>query len=86
MSLVLADLSNLLGMIGVLMVLSAYFLLNLNRLSAKHLTYLLLNGIGSSLILISLWFHWNLASVMIEAAWILISLLGIYRSIKNKVN
>ncbi len=80
----LANYSNMLGIIGVLLVLSAYFLLNINRLSAMSIRYLALNGLGSALILISLMFHWNLASVVIEAAWIIISLLGFYRILKNK--
>ena len=72
--------SNHIGIVGVLLTLLGYFLLNINKLSSRDLSYLLLNLIGSSLVLFSLYFHWNLSSVLIEGAWVLISLLGIYRA------
>jgi len=35
------------------------------------------------MILISLFYQWNLASAVIEIAWIIISLIGIYKWWKN---
>lgn len=76
---ILEKYSDLIGVIGVFLVLMAYFLLNTNKLSSRHIKYLLCNFIGSILILFSLFYTWNLSSVVIEIAWILISLLGLYR-------
>jgi hypothetical protein len=76
-------LSNYIGIFGVILTLIAYYLLNINRLSSNNLTYLLLNFFGSWLILFSLIFHWNLSSVVIEIAWISISVIGLYRFIKS---
>lgn len=45
------------------------------------MSYQVLNLLGALFILYSLIFHWNLASFLIEAAWVLISLIGIYRTI-----
>lgn len=75
----LYDSSNYVGMIGVIIILIAYFLLSTGKWIADSMRYQLLNLIGAWLILFSLFFHWNLSSVVIEIAWILISLLGIYR-------
>jgi len=67
------------GMIGVILILIAYYLLSVNRMSAMSMSYQWLNFWGAWLILYSLFFHWNLSSVVIEAAWILISMLGMYK-------
>lgn len=82
----LSEFSNILGMIGVIFILIAYYLLNINSISAKSLTYLLANLVGSCLVLISLYYHFNLASVIIELAWISISLLGLYRLYQSQKN
>ena len=81
----LAKLSNGIGLVGVVMVLIAYYLLNTDKISALNMRYLLLNLVGSILILISLMFHWNLSSVIIEIAWISISLIGIFRAYRQPV-
>jgi hypothetical protein len=77
-------LPDLVGMMGVSMVLLAYYLLNINRVHAISYKYLTLNLVGSILILYSLMFHWNLSSVIIEIAWITISLIGFYRAWRKK--
>lgn len=78
------DYTNIVGLVGVAAILTAYFLLNLNKIAAKSMTYLSFNLVGAVLVLYSLWFHWNLSSVVIEFAWITISLIGIFRLWKNK--
>lgn len=75
--------SNVVGISGVCLILTGYYLINTSRVTSQHLSYLCLNFFGAWLILFSLFFHWNLASVMIELAWILISLIGFYRLTKK---
>lgn len=75
---------NAIGIFGVSLVLTAYYLLNINKFSPKDLRYLILNFSGSSFILFSLAFHWNLSSVVIESIWILISIIGIYRVLREE--
>ena len=77
-----AKAADIVGIIGVILLLIAYYLLNTNKLSANGMTYQLLNCIGASFILFSLFFDWNTASVLIESAWIVISLIGIYRILR----
>ncbi len=69
--------SNFIGIVGVSLVLLAYFLLQTNTISNKEIGFSLLNLLGAILILYSLLYHWNLASVIIEIAWIIISIQGL---------
>jgi len=69
---------DIIGTIGVLIIIIAYFLLQINRLSTSHLSFSIMNIIGSIMILYSLSFNWNLASFIIEVFWILVSLIGVY--------
>ena len=68
------------GVVGVFLTLIAYYLLSVGRLTAESMSYGLMNFFGSWLILFSLMFSWNLSSVLIESAWIFISVIAIYRA------
>lgn len=70
---------NVVGAIGVVLILSAYFLLQTERLHSEQLRYSVLNLAGSSMILFSLFFEFNLPSFIVEAAWVTISVIGIAR-------
>ena len=75
----MAEISNVIGIIGVSLVLVAYYLIQSHRVKNTDFNYSMLNLVGAILILVSLMYHWNLASVVIEIAWITISLGGLYR-------
>jgi hypothetical protein len=70
---------DVIGNIGVAILIFTYLLLQLNRLAGNGLTYSLLNMLGASLIMISLVANFNLSAFIIEAFWVLISLLGVFR-------
>lgn len=72
---------NIIGIMGVVLVLMAYFFLQINKLNQSAFLYSLLNFFGSVLILISLCYTWNLASGIIEICWLLISLFGCSKAI-----
>lgn len=76
--------ANIIGIIGVSIVVSTYFLLQIQKMDAKGFWYSFLNAFGSILIAYSLMYNWNLASFVIEFFWITISLYGIYQWHKNK--
>jgi len=76
--------SDVIGLLGVAIILITYFLLQPNRLQLEQMLYSLLNLFGVILIFISLLFDWNLAAFIIKVSWILICLYGIYKSIKNR--
>jgi paired small multidrug resistance pump len=68
------------GNIGVLMMVVAYLLLQLDKLSSSSVTYLLLNAGGALLVILSLIFHFNLSAFLMEVFWLLISLFGLAKS------
>jgi len=77
-------LSDLLGNVGVVILIIAYLLLQLNRLSSNGLIYSLLNMFGSVLITLSLLSRFNLSAFLIEIFWILISFIGVFRYLRIK--
>jgi len=75
---------DLVGNLGVVVLMATYLLLQLNRIRSDELAYSLLNAIGASLIIISLLVDFNLSALLMEVFWVLISLLGIYRYFRLK--
>jgi hypothetical protein len=67
------------GIIGVAIIILTYLLLQLQRIRSDQLSYSLLNGVGAALILISLYYDFNLPSVVVEVFWLVISVFGITR-------
>ena len=74
---------DLVGFLGAIAILFAYFLLQANKMSANGLAYSVLNFVGALLILFSLFYAWNLTAVLIEIVWVGISLFGIIRCCKT---
>ena len=70
---------DIIGIIGVSIIIISYFLLQINQLSIDNIKFSILNIIGSVLILYSLSYNWNLSSVIIESFWIIISFIGVYK-------
>lgn len=68
---------DILGTLGVAVIIFTYILLQLGRIRSEQLSYSLLNAAGASLILVSLYFSFNFPSFIVEAFWLLISLFGI---------
>lgn len=68
-----------LGLIGVATILITYFLTQTGRLAPQQFAYSFCNLLGSSLILFSLFFDWNLSAALVEGSWALISLYGVAR-------
>ncbi len=70
---------DILGTVGVAIIILAYVLLQIERLRSDELLYSLANAVGASLILISLYYSFNLPSFIVEFFWLLISLFGIWK-------
>ncbi len=75
---------DILGVGGVIVILIAYLLLQLEKLSVLDWRYSAANGLGAILILISLYFSFNLASFIIEIAWLLISIFGLFKALSSR--
>jgi len=75
---------DILGTAGVAVIVVAYFLLQSGRLRSDQLAYSVMNGVGAVLILVSLYYDFNFPSFVVEFFWLLISLYGIARSVRQK--
>jgi len=75
---------DLVGNVGVLLILTAYLLLQLEKLNNHTISYSLLNAIGASAILFSLYFKFNFSAFLIEFFWLLISLIGLVKIISRE--
>jgi hypothetical protein len=75
---------DLLGNVGVLLMVVAYLLLQLEKLSSGAVSYLLLNTLGAALVIISLKVRFNLSAFLMEAFWLVISLFGLTKSLLGK--
>ena len=73
-----------LGNVGVVILMVAYLMLQLNKLRSQDLAYSLLNAIGASLIVLSLLVNFNLSALLMEVFWVLISFVDIYRYFRLK--
>lgn len=80
----MGGLANLVGTVGVMMVLYAFYELQARRAEHDSPRYLWLNLGGAILIILSLLKHWNLPSFLIEVAWISISAYGLVKGRKKK--
>ena len=72
------------GMTGTLLVVAAYYLMQLEQVQPRGLTYNLMNLIGAILLLISLSYTFNLASFLIEIFWIGAALLGLWKLYRSR--
>jgi hypothetical protein len=75
---------DLVGNFGVLLMVVAYLLLQLEKLSSSALSYLLLNAVGAVLVMISLMFRFNLSAFLMEGFWLLISLYGLAKPLLSR--
>ena len=75
---------DILGTIGVGVIVVTYLLLQLGRIKSDQLIYSVLNGVGATLILISLYYQFNLPSVIVEAFWLVISVFGIAKRLMTR--
>ena len=71
------------GMLGVFIILAVYSLVQLDKMDVKGLFYSIINAVGAVFILISLTVTFNMASFVIECAWLVISLFGIFQALKR---
>jgi hypothetical protein len=68
---------SLVGLAGSALIIIAYFFNQHGWMASTAPRFQLLNLCGSLLILVSLYYQWNLPSAVIEAFWAAISLYGL---------
>lgn len=72
------------GMLGVALIVAMYLLLQTGRIDPARPAFSILNALGAGLVLVSLAFDFNLAAVLIEGFWLLISLYGLGRALQRR--
>lgn len=72
------------GLAGTLAILAAFYLLQAGRLAGDTLAYQVLNLLGATGILVSLWGSFNLSVFLLEVAWVAVSLYGIFRTLRKR--
>ena len=77
---------DLLGNIGVFLVLLIYLLVQLDKIDTQGFRYSFVNGLGAGLLCISLYINFNLSGLLVELSWLLISIFGLYRCIPKSPN
>ena len=70
---------DLIGNVGVFLILTSYLLLQLEKIDPRSIKYSLLNTVGAVAVLISLYFEFNLSAFIIEIFWLIISLIGVFK-------
>ena len=76
---------DIIGSLGVAIVVIAYLLLQTEKIRSESLIYSALNGLGAGLICFSLVYSFNFSAFVVEALWVLISLYGIGKHfLKNR--
>ncbi len=72
------------GSLGVALILLAYFLLQTERMHAQAIPYSVMNLLGASFIAVSLLYDFNFSAFVIEICWIVISVVGIARTLRRR--
>jgi multidrug transporter EmrE-like cation transporter len=70
---------DLIGNLGVAMIVGTYFLIQIGKMSSRGLSYTILNGLGAACILYSLLYDFNMSAFIVELFWMAISLVGLGR-------
>ena len=79
-------LTEMFAYLGMLLILSAFFLETQNKIHSKATTYLLLMAIGSGILAIRAFFIQEWAFFILEVAWFAAAILGFYTRISSSEN
>lgn len=80
----LLTIPDLVGYLGVALVVGTYFLSQVGRMESTRALYPALNAVGALLILFSLAHRPNPPSIVIEFFWLVISVVGLTRALLKR--
>jgi len=72
------ELHNIVGSLGVIMIVTSYLFIQIDKMEVKGVQYSLINAVGALLVLFSLYYEFNLSAFIIELFWLIISLYGLF--------
>ncbi|MEP6927172.1 MAG: hypothetical protein ABI834_06020 [Ginsengibacter sp.] len=73
------------GSIGVAILLIAFLLILINKISKDGIGYLLMNFVGSGLAAVASYLIHYLPFIILEIAWMLASLFGLWKLYKHRI-
>jgi len=80
----MVSITDIIGLIGVALLIVTYALLQLDKIDPKGFWYSFNNLLVAILVTVSLIYTPNIASIVIEVFWFLISLYGVIMYFKRK--
>ena len=72
------------GWAGALLILFAYLLLSMGKLTGQSLTYQIMNIVGAAGFVINGWWHGALPSAALNVLWLLIGAIASWRILKRR--
>ena len=76
--------SDIIGSVGVSVLLLAFVLNLLNKISRENIIYILMNCIGAALACFASYLIHYIPFIILEAVWTLVSLVALLKLYKNK--
>lgn len=77
---------DLVGNLGVVLIVGAYLWLQLERISSKSIWFSAINALGAIMIILSLLEKFNLSALLMEVFWLFISVFGLAKSWSQKAS
>ena len=72
------------GWVGALLILFAYLLLSMGKLTGQSLAYQVMNIVGAAGFVINGWWHGALPSAALNVLWLLIGAIASWRILKRR--
>ena len=76
--------SDFIGNIGVVILVGTFALLQFDKINPKGFWYSFNNMIVALLLLVNLYYKPNISSIIIEIFWILLSVYGLWKWVKQR--
>jgi hypothetical protein len=77
--------ADIIGICGSVLFIGAFIYANISP-SMNKILFNIINLIGAVLLLISLSVHFNLAAVILEAAWAMIAIFGLITALRSRAS
>ncbi len=73
----------IIGWLGMILILVAYWLVSIGKISAASKSYQYLNLFGAGFVIVNVAFHSALPSVALNTVWFFIALYGLFQKTKT---
>jgi len=65
------ELHNIVGSLGVIMIITSYLFIQIDKMEVKGMQYSLINAVGALLVLFSLYYEFNLSAFIIYTDYLI---------------